>query len=198
MDNTKEKTAVVWLKVTDYIHDWLNQEWSGAAEISGHHIICVREMEGWREVMRMEATEDMDLEPVRNCNAMSATRYSCMDAGLKIDTGTVKQLYGIDRSELALFMPIECPRMYMTRGGVLRRWTNDVTLGHKQANALQQLIREEFFRALGVFNDDYAMRHGEKYPAIDMIESFCAETGTNDRYAQTIRREWQRRRKQKR
>lgn len=185
--------AVVWLKVTDYMHGWLQYELGGAMRIKGQRVVCPFDLPGVKETMRMETADDMmDQRPVGL--SMSDTWKNCIEAGLEIDPESMEKTYGITKSTMDLFVPVECPKRRMTRNGVLRPWTLEVNLGRQQANALQRLIREEFWKAVGRFNEEYARKMGgRKYPAVDMIEAFCAETKTPDLYVAAMRREWQRR-----
>ena len=99
---------------------------------------------------------------------------------------------------LKLYVPIECPKMCLTKNGVLRPWTLNVCFDKEQATALQKLLRREFWKAVEKYNAEYARKMGgKKYPAIDMIEDFCMDTETPDMYTEAIRREWQRRCKRK-
>lgn len=185
--------AIVWLKMTDYTHGWLQHELGGGARIKEQRVVSVQHLPGAREILRMETVEDM-MERKPLGNALSATRKNCMEAGLEIDPSTMEKEYGVTRELLELFVPVECPKMCLTRRGVLRPWTLDVCFGKTQATSLQRLLRNEFWKAVEEFDVQYAaMLSGKKYPAVDMIEAFCAETGTPDLYVEAIRREWQRR-----
>jgi hypothetical protein len=172
---------------------WLQYELGGGVRVKDLRVISVQHLKGARAVLRMETVEDV-MEPVPIVNAMSATRWGCISAGMEIDEGVTQQMYGITRKELEQFQPVECPRLALTEDGVLRPWTADIYFGAKQATALQRIIREAFWQAVGEFAEKYAaMRHGEKYPQEEMVEAFCKETGTSDVYVPGIRREWQRR-----
>ena len=195
MEKNYKLPPVVWLKVTDYMQDWLQHELGGAARIKDRRVVCVQHLKGARDILRMETVEEnMDKKPVGN--AMSATRKNCIEAGLIISADAVERMYGATRSTLDEFIPIECPKMCLTRNGVLRPWTLDISLSQKQATALQRLLRHEFWKAVADFDREYACRmDGQRYPARDMIEAFCAETDTSDIHADALRREWQRRQK---
>ena len=187
--------AAAWLRVTDYMHGWLQHELGSEAWIRNQRVVCVQHLRGARDVLRMETVEDM-MERRPLGNALSGTRRNCFAAGLEIDAEVMEKEYGVTREALGLFVPIECPRMCLTRNGVLRPWTLDVCMGKEQALALQRLLRNEFWLAVEEFDRRYAKEMGgEKYPALDMVEEFCRETRTPDMYADSIRREWQRRRK---
>lgn len=184
---------IVWLKVTDFMHGWLQKELGGEARVGEQRVISVQHLPGAREILRMETSEDM-MEKHPLGNAMSGTRKNCFSAGLAIDPEVMRREYGVTKELMALFIPIECPKMCLTRKGVLRPWTLDVCLGKEQATAFQRLLRREFWLAVEEFDHEYAAGlNGRKYPAIDMVEEFCRRTKTPDVYAQAIRREWQRR-----
>lgn len=205
-DKSYKIKAVTWLKVTDYLHAWLEKELGGGARIGGKRVICLQHLEGARDALRMETADDVtgdDPERLKQksfCRegTMSATRWGCIDAGLTLDARTVERLYGISREELALYVPIECPRICLTPDGVLRPWTTDRCFGRQQTTALQRLLREAFWRGVAEYDREYAKKQeGRKYAAVDMVESFCQEMGTSDLYVDTIRREWQRRAKRR-
>lgn len=194
MEEKKYKTPpIVWLKVTDYMHGWLQHELGGAARVREQKVVSVQHLHGARAVLRMETVEDM-MERRRVENSMSATRYGCYAEGLVLDADVMEKEYGVTRELMRLFVPIECPRMCLTKNGVLRPWTNDVCLGHEQASALMRIVRNTFWQAVTEYDQEYARRQcGKGYPAVDMIESFCKDTQTPDIYVDSIRREWQRR-----
>ena len=196
MEERKHKTPpVVWLKVTDYIHGWLQYELGGSVRVREHKVVSIRHLPGGRDVMRMETTEDL-MSQRHAENTMSATRYGCYMDGLELDADVMAKEYGITREQMQLFVPIECPKMCLTKNGVLRPWTNDICLGKEQASALMRIIREAFWHAVSEYDSEYAaLLDGRSYPAIDMIEGFCKETQTSDIYADTIRREWHRHQK---
>ena len=185
---------IAWLKVTDYMRCWLQYELGGAARVMEQRVVSVQHLPGAREVLRMETMEDMmERRPVEN--AMSGTRYSCYTEGLSIDADVMAKEYGVTREQLQMFVPIECPKMCLTKSGVLRPWTNNVCLGKEQASALIRIIREAFWQAVSEYDQEYArLLDGKSYPAVDMIEAFCRETHTPDLYVAAMRREWQRRR----
>lgn len=165
-------------------------------------MVSVQHLDGARDLLRMETSNDvtgdnperLELESVSRKGTMSATRWGCIDAGLTLDARTVERLYGISREELALYMPIECPKVCLTSEGVLRPWTTDTCFGRQQTTALQQLLREAFWQGVAEYDREYARRQeGRKYAAVDMIEAFCREMETSDLYVDALRREWQRR-----
>lgn len=189
--------AIVWVKVTDYMHGWLQHELGGEARVKNQRVVSVQHLPGARAVLRMETVEDM-MEKRRISNVMSATRKNCMEAGLDIDEGVMEREYGVTRDVMKLFVPVECPKMCLTKHGVLRPWTLDVSLGKAQATAMQRLLRQAFWDAVEEYNAAYARKMcGKKYPAVEMVEKFCMDTDTPDLYVEAIRREWQRRVKRK-
>ena len=193
MEKTYKLPSVVWLKVTNYMHGWLQHELGGEARIGGQRVICVAHLNGARDVMRRETVSDM-MAPKSVGNSMSSTRRNCLVAGMEIDADTVERMYGMTRESLKLFVPVECPKFCMTKNGVLRPWGHSVCLSREQANALLRLLRDAFWNAVQEFASDYARQHSdEKYAQADMIEAFCQWTGTPDVYAEAMRREWQRR-----
>lgn len=185
--------AIVWLKMTDYMHGWLQWELGGEARVKDQRVVCVQHLPGARAILRMETVEDMmEKKPIGN--VMSATRKNCMEAGLNIDEDVMAREYGVTREAMKLFVPVECPKMCLTKSGVLRPWTLDVCLGREQAAAMQRLLRNAFWQAVEEYDAKYARKmNGKKYPAVDMVEDFCGETETPDLYVEAIRREWQRR-----
>ena len=193
MEKTYKTPPVVWLKVTDYMQGWLQYELGSSATIRGQHVVCLQHIPGARDVLRMETIEDMmDKKPVGI--AMSGTRKNCVTAGLDLDEDVMSREYGVTKELIKTFVPVECPKVCLTKNGVLRPWTLDVCFGREQARALQELIRKEFWKAVGEYDRGYARRMcGKHYPAAEMIEGFCAETRTPDIYVFAMRREWQRR-----
>ena len=184
---------IAWLKVTDYMHAWLQLELGGGARIGDQRVVSIQHLPGSRTVLRMETRDDM-ADPGKVFNAMSSNRRNCVVTGLDLDRDTVEQAYGVTADQLKLFVPLECPKTCMTALGVLRPWTPNVSFGKEQASAMQRLLRHEFWRAVDEFNLRYARKmNGRKYPQVDMIEAFCQETGTPDIYVDAMRREWQRR-----
>lgn len=194
-EKTYKSPSIVWLKVTDYMHGWLQSELGSEAWVKEQRVVCVQHLPDARKILRMETVLDM-MEKKPLGYALSATRKNCMEAGLDIDEDVMAKEYGVTREALKQFVPIECPKMCLTKNGVLRPWTLDVCLGRKQAIAMQHLLREAFWEAVEEYDAAYAKKmDGQKYPAVDMVEEFCLETETPDMYVEAIRREWQRRRK---
>ena len=165
--------------------------------VGEQRVICVQHLPGAREVLRMETWEDV-MGAAKVGNAMSATRRNCLAAGLTLDADVIEQQYGMTKETMRLFVPVECPRMCLTKNGVLRPWTNDVCLGRKQARLLTEVLYAAFWQAVEAFSRKYALAHrGERYAQADMIEAFCHETGTSDVHVDALRRQWQRQQKRK-
>jgi hypothetical protein len=144
------------------------------------------------------ATEEDRMDAGPQPGSLSATKHNCIEAGMLLDTATVEKMYGLTREELALYVPVECPRTCMTQDGVLRPWTDDVRFGREQTAALQRILREAFWQGLEEYDREYAQKNGGKeYAAVDMVESFCRDSGTSDLYVDALRREWQRRKRRK-
>lgn len=194
MDKNYRLPAIIWLKVTDYMHGWLQYELGGAIRIKEQRVVSVQHLPGAREALRMETVDDIELRPLKVGNSMSGNRKNMLEAGMALDADYIEREYGLSPAAIKLFMPIECPKMCLTPNGVLRPWSLDINLGREQASALQRVIRNAFWQAVEQFNADYARRlGGKKYPQVDMIEEFCLATSTPDIYVDAIRREWQRR-----
>lgn len=184
---------VAWLKVTDYMHGWLQRELGGGARIGDQRVVCLQHLPGAKDALMMETTCDlMDLRPVDK--AMSATRRNIVNLGIAFDKEVMERFYGVTEEQLKLFVPVECPERCLTKYGVLREWTNEVCFGQKQAGQLQQVIRAGYWEAVGEFNAEYARRVGNSdYTSIEMVEAWCKETGTSEVHAEAIKREWNRR-----
>lgn len=195
VENRYQLPATAWLRVTDYIHGWLQHELGGAIRIGEQYVVCVQHLQGARKILRMETVEDM-ARGVLVKGAMSGTMHNCIQAGMKIDAGAVQDLYGISVQDMKLYVPIECPKMCLTANGVLRPWTLEVCFSKEQAQQLLALLRGEFWKAVAEFDRMYAAETGDTgYPVIDMVEEFCKFTGTASYHAETIRREWLRQRR---
>lgn len=193
MEKTNNIPVIVWLRVTDYMQAWLQRELGGETMVGEQHVISLQHLQGFKDTLKMETVKDTKLcQPV--ANSMSAMLHNCINTGLEIDPDTILKEYGMTRQVMEMFVPVEAPKLCMTKDGVLRPWALDVAMGREQAAAVQRLIRREFWQAVESYNKQYARQHHRKnYPAAEMIEAFCAETGTPDTYAEAMRREWQRR-----
>lgn len=189
--------AMAWLQIVDFTHAWLEHKYGGAVRAHGRRVLSVQHLPGVKQALRMETVEDM-MEKQPLGPALSCTRMLCMESGLAIDADTMAEHYGVTQEALDRFVPIECPKLCLSRNGVLRPWTKDVCFSRKQAKVLQSLLREGFWSDVEKFDKEYAaQQEGRKYPAREMVEEFCAATGTPDIHVDAIRREWQRRRKVK-
>ena len=196
-NNNREgnQPAMAWLRVTDYIHGWLERELGGEVMAHGRRVVSLQHLPGAKAAFRMQAAEDT-MEPVKVKDSMSVTRRNCIEAGMTLDAEATAELYGVTREELALFVPVECPKVCLTRLGVIRPWTWDVSFGRQQATKLQGIVREAFWTAVTDFDQEYVEEQGgRRYAAKEMIEAFCKETRTPSYHVDAIRREWQRRKK---
>lgn len=194
MEKNYDLPPIAWLKMTDYMHGWMQWELGGGARIKDQKVVCVQDLPGARDALMMETMDDIELGPMKIVNAMSGNRKNMLAAGLVLDEGVIEREYGMTKKMMALFVPIECPRRCLTKYGVLRPWSLDICLGRQQASELQRVIRAAFWKAVEQYNTEYARKmNGRKYPAVDMIEDFCVTTKTPDIYVEAIRREWQRR-----
>ena len=194
MEKIYDLPPIVWLKMTDYMHGWLQWELGGGARVKDQKVVCALDLPGVREVLRMETVDDTELRPMKILSAMSGNRKSMLEAGMVLDPGYIEQEYGLTPALMKLFVPVECPKRCLTKYGVLRPWTLDVSLGKQQASDLQRVLRNAFWKAVEQFNAEYARKMNDAYyPQVDMIEEFCAKTNTADIYVEAIRREWQRR-----
>lgn len=187
---------VTWLKVTDYMHPWLQLTLGCRWRVRDQKVVCILHIPGVREVlMEQEVTDDFTMDPKQGVgNSMSCTRRNCYQQGLVVDPGVMEREYGVTKELMALFVPIECPKLAMTKHGILRPWSLDYSLSRSQANDLRELLREEFWKAVGEFSMEYASKHeGQRYAQANMIEAFCAETKTPDIFVDAMRNEWHRR-----
>ena len=185
--------AIVWLRVTDYMRAWLQYELGGSLRVRDSKIVCVQHLTGARDVLRMETVDEV-LPRKKVDKSMSATWRNALEAGMAFDPEAMEREYGVTKELLKLFVPVECPRMALTQHGVLRPWSHDTNFSPRQATAMQDLLRREFWQAVGAFSEQYARSmNGKKYAQVEMIEAFCKETGTPELYVDAMRREWQRR-----
>lgn len=189
--------AMAWLQVTDFMRGWLEWEFGGNVMAHNKQVVSISHLPGARSVLRQETSEDV-MEPGHTGRSMSVTRRNCIEAGMALDEAATESLYGVTKESLAQYVPIECPKVCLTKHGVLRPWTWDVAFGNRQSKALQKLLRAEFWKAVGTFDREFASRRdGKPYPAKEMVEAWCVYSHTSDVYVDDIRREWQRRAKRK-
>ena len=195
MNKKFKNPPIVWLKTTDYMCAWLQHELGSNVRVREQRMVSIQHLKGARDVLRMETTEDsMGRHPIEN--AMRATRYGCFSEGLAMDADVMKKEYGVTREMMQQYVPIECPKMCLTKNGVIRPWTNDVSLTKEQAAALMRIVRDAFWQAVAEYDAEYALQQdGRRYPAIEMIESFCLDNRIPDIDIQAMRSEWQRRKK---
>ena len=190
--------AICWLKVTDYMRGWARCALGCGTKIGKEPLISLYQIMGAKEVLEIGTDDDLPDHGTPG-NAMSATWRCALEVGLEYDPATMECIYGVTEETLEQYLPIACPPTAMTVNGISRAWTNDTCFGREQAMALQKLLREAFWTAVGQYSKQYAQEHrGEKYAQVEMIEAFCRETKTDDMYVEAMRREWQRRNKRSR
>lgn len=186
---------ICWLKVTDYMREWLRRTLGTGRTVRGQPVLSIRHLPGVREVMMMETTEEL---PAGNKpgNAMSATWRNALEAGMSYDVAAVEKEYGVTRDVLDEYMPVACPDNSVSEDGIIRKWNDDTCFGKQQATALTRALREAFWRSVDDYSTEYAKtRQDESYAQIEMVESFCGDYGIDDMYVDALRREWQRRKK---
>lgn len=190
--------TICWLKVTDYMRGWARCALGCGTKIGKEPLISLYQIMGAKEVLEIGTDDDLPDHGTPG-NAMSATWRCALEVGLEYDPATMECIYGVTEETLEQYLPIACPPTAMTVNGISRAWTNDTCFGREQAMALQKLLREAFWTAVGQYSKQYAKEHrGEKYAQVEMIEAFCRETKTDDMYVEAMRREWQRRNKRSR
>ena len=190
--------TICWLKVTDYMRGWARCALGCGTKIGKEPLISLYQIMGAKEVLEIGTDDDLPDHGTPG-NAMSATWRCALEVGLEYDPATMECIYGVTEETLEQCLPIACPPTAMTVNGISRAWTNDTCFGREQAMALQKLLREAFWTAVGQYSKQYAQEHrGEKYAQVEMIEAFCRETKTDDMYVEAMRREWQRRNKRSR
>ncbi len=149
----------------------------------------------------METVDDMALHNSTGekvAGAMSALMHNCIEAGMGLDEDSITKEYGLTREALQMYLPLETPKVCVNACGLLRPWTLSVTMGREQTAAVLRVIRQEFWKAVEDYNQQYQEQNpGKRYAAVEMIEAFCADTHTPDTYVEAMRREWQRRQKRK-
>ena len=128
MGNSK-LPPIVWLRVTDFIHAWLQHELSGELIVKDQRVVCVQHLEGAREVFRMATVNDIK-EKNPAATSLSAVKRNCIAEGIDLDEETVTDQCRVLKEDLRMFVPIECPKVCMTLSGVLRPWTLEITFGH--------------------------------------------------------------------
>lgn len=193
-----EMETICWLKVTDYMRGWARCALGCGTKIGKEPLISLYQIMGAKEVLEIGTDDDLPDHGTPG-NAMSATWRCALEVGLEYDPATMECIYGVTEETLEQYLPIACPPTAMTVNGISRAWTNDTCFGREQAMALQKLLREAFWTAVGQYSKQYAQEHrGEKYAQVEMIEAFCRETKTDDMYVEAMRREWQRRNKRSR
>ena len=183
--------SVAWLQITGYTHDWLYHEFGGSILLHGKQIVSIAHLPEARKILRMQTQEDIMGESP-NRISLSAMRMDCLQLGCSIGPKSMQDNFKITTEQLNLFVPIECPRMALTKYGVLRPWDRTTAFGKEQANSLLNFLRRAFWQAVAEHEQALTEKGQKPETAIKLIESFCQETGTSDVWVSDLRREWQR------
>ena len=197
MAQNMKMPAIAWLRVTEWLREWLCYEFGSKVMVNGRRVVCLQHLDGMLDIFRMETVDDTELNPGLPVRlSLSASRYGIISAAMTLDPTVAEKIYHVSMEQMQQFIPIECPRLRLTQEGLLREWTGEVMFGDEQAKALLRLLRHYFWEGVEKFADLYAQKHdGELYAQQDMIEAFCREIKTSDIHVEAIRREWQRRAK---
>ena len=187
--------AIAWLRVTGFLSGWLVYEFGSKVQVNGRRVVCLQHLDGMRDILRMETVDDMELSPDMPVElSLSASRYGVISTAMTLNPEATERVYHLSLEELLSFVPIEVPRVRLTKEGLLRPWSGNAMLSDAQAKALLRLLREAFWEDVERYAGRYAREHeGEKYAQEDMIAAFCRMTKTSDIHVEAIRREWQRR-----
>lgn len=184
--------SIAWLSITNYMHQWLFNQYGGAIALYGKPICTIHHIPGVRNILRMETIEDnMQPGPV-NKWSMSAMRMDCMQLGLSLGPKSMEEVYGITSEQMQTYIPIECPRMALTKYGVLRPWNRLTGFGRAQASELVKLLRNLFWQSVRDYNQKLISEGIAPDTAIEMIEGYCADNNIGQLYLDDLRREWQR------
>ncbi len=194
---TNGQPAMAWLWVPGYMIAWLEYEYGGALVYYGRKLLSTWQVSGMKAAMREPTLEDA-LMNTQEKLSLSAQRMDCLQAGMQVNADTMATVFGMEARELALYVPLECPKMALTKLGVLRPWQRHIAFSRRQARSILALLQREFWGALAAYNEEYARTHEGWYPAVEMVESFCDDTNTPEVFIAEIRREWQRKEKRKR
>ena len=194
------ETPVTWLRMTEYMHDWLNKSFGGKCALYGKPILSVAHLPGAYKALQMEVFDDMqDVAPLQAGQAelkdvlsLSAMRMDCLQHGCRISPDTVDRLCGLTQEQLGAFVPLECPRMAMTAFGVLRPWNRTMAFSRAQSNELIRLLRGAFWQAVADHESQLREKGALPDTAIELIESFCRDTGMSELWVEDMRRQWQR------
>lgn len=192
MNQDSHFVTICWLHVTDYMRGWMRNALGGTFVVRNEPVLSIRHLDGMERAFRMETDNTIPADGIPG-NAVSSTWYNALVAGMNIDPVTMEREYGVTEEMLRQYVPVLCPAMAISQDGILVPWTGDVCFGKQQTVAIQRLLRVAFWRAVALFSIGYADEHPEGYPQVEMVESFCRQTGTDDLYVEPIRREWQRR-----
>jgi len=183
--------AVAWLQTTKYLHDWLINEFGGNVRLHNKPVLTVTYLPGVKNILRMETLDDVT-EKVDNKLSMSAMRMDCVTLGCSIGPKTMQELYGMTPELLDTYLPIECPRMALTKYGVLRPWSRNMTFGKQQASELLILLRNAFWDNVNEYYQALISEGNAPDTAINLIRSYCEDKHISEVYIDDLRREWQR------
>lgn len=190
-NNKYPMPPIAWLQITGYTHDWLCNELGGSITLYEKPVLSITHLQGARKILRMQTENDMTVKTENRCS-LSAMMMDCLQLGCVVGPRTMSDTYNITKEQLNLYLPIECPRMALTEYGVLRPWDRTTAFSKNQANALLFFLRKIFWDAVKEHNDKLISVGQAPETAIQLIESFVAETGTNEIWIPDLRREWQR------
>ena len=198
MNQDSNFVTICWFHVTDYMRGWMRSTLGGTLVVRNEPVLSIRHLDGMDRAFRMEADDTIPTGRTPG-NAISSTWYNALVAGMSIDALAMEREYGVTEELLRQYVPIVCPMMAISPDGILVPWTGDIYFGKQQTVAIQRQLRVAFWRAVAIFSIGYANEHPEgDYPQVEMVESFCRQTGTDDLYVEPIRREWQRRQRRER
>lgn len=183
--------AVAWLQITKYMHEWLINEFGGNVRLHNKPVLTVTYLPGVKKVLRMETMDDVtDISD--NKFSMSAMRMDCVTLGCSIGPKTMQEQYGITPELLDTYLPIECPRMALTKYGVLRPWARNMAFGKQQAIELLTLLRNAFWDNVNEYYHNLIDKGEAPETAIELIRTYCEENHISEVHLDDLRREWQR------
>ena len=185
---------MAWLKMPGYMIAWLEGEYGGSIERHGHKLLSTNHLPNVRRIMKQETEEDIMVSS-EEWQSLSQTRMNCIQTGLSLNPEAMAAWMQVDTKQIAQYVLMECPRLALTKNGVLRPGTRDTAFSRRQARLLQAELQKAFWNSVNTYDAHYAETHEGHYPAVDMVAAFCEETGTDEVYIQEIRREFQRKRK---
>ena len=171
----------IWVRFTPYLVQWTENEYGTGIEISGHHMLELRPINGIREAMRIAVDEDTNLQ-LKTRNSMSQLRYDIATAGSDIQRQT-----DITQKELQAFLPVHVPDYMLTNSGAVRPFSRVMQLKNSTAAFISTAVYNDFWNAVRRFDlsGTFAIDR-------DMIESFCEENQLPDISIDDLRNQYQR------